>query len=44
MGAVRAYYEKMGDKFVNALSEMLVFDAVDLQCGPAFRKLRRDGR
>ena len=28
MGAVRAYYEKMGDKFVNALNEMLVFDAV----------------
>ena len=28
MEAVRAYYEKMGDKFVNALNEMLVFDAV----------------
>ena len=28
MGAARAYYEKMGDKFVNALNEMLVFDAV----------------
>lgn len=27
MGAVRTYYEKMGVKFVNALNEMLVFDA-----------------
>ena len=28
MGAVRTYYEKMGVEFVNALNEMLVFDAV----------------
>ena len=27
-GLSGAYYEKMGDKFVNALNEMLVFDAV----------------
>lgn len=28
MGAVKAYYEKLGTEFVNALNEMLVFDAV----------------
>ena len=28
MEAVRGYYEKLGPRFVNALSEMLVFDAV----------------
>ena len=28
MEAVRGYYEKLGPKFVNALNEMLVFDAV----------------
>ena len=28
MEAVKAYYEKLGTEFVNALNEMLVFDAV----------------
>ena len=28
MAGVRAYYEKLGPSFVNALNEMLVFDAV----------------
>lgn len=28
MKAVRAYYEKLGDEFVNALNDMIIFDAL----------------